>query len=230
MTTITKLLQDVKTQAVNAGNGALSQTELQSIGNDLRARYNELLGLANTTDGNGQFLYSGFQGSTRPFTETAPGVVAYLGDQGVRLTQITPSRQVPVSDDGSDLFQKIKNGNGTFATAAAAANTGTGIISPGEVTNINAWNGATNPRDFSINFHVNNTVNPPVTTYDIVNNVTRQFAVDGCRGGCRAVSAHLHRWRIHPAAPTGSAGYQSDQLRLRGSVLRQGRTRHRRFV
>ena len=179
LSSITKLLRDVKTQAVNAGNGALSQTELKSIGNDLRARYNELLGLANSTDGNGQFLYSGFQGSTRPFTETAPGVVAYLGDQGTRLTQITPARQVPVSDDGSDLFQKIKNGNGTFATAAAAANTGTGIISPGGVIDIAGWNGATNPRDFSINFHVDNSVNPPVTTYDIVNNITGDSLLTG---------------------------------------------------
>jgi flagellar hook-associated protein 3 FlgL len=183
LSSVTSLLQDVKTQAVNAGNGALSQTELKSIGNDLRARYRELIGLANSTDGNGQYLYSGFQGSTRPFTETAPGVVAYLGDQGTRLTQITASRQLAVSDEGSDIFQKIKNGNGTFATAAAGANAGTGIISPGEVLDVAAWNGAGNPQDFSINFFVDNTQNPPVTTYDIVDNVSGNSLLTGAPAG-----------------------------------------------
>jgi flagellar hook-associated protein 3 FlgL len=70
----------------------------------LRARYQELLGLANATDGNGLYLYSGYQGSTAPFAENGPGVVAYRGDQGQRLVQISPSRQVPTSNAGQRYF------------------------------------------------------------------------------------------------------------------------------
>jgi flagellar hook-associated protein 3 FlgL len=168
---VTGLLQDARTLAVNAGDAALSANELRSIAAELRGRYQELIGLANSTDGNGLYLFSGYQGSTRPFVESAPGVVAYLGDQGARLIQISPSRQVPISDAGSDVFQAIKNGNGTFVTAAPTTNTGTGMVGPGSVTDPALWNGATNPRDFSIVFHVDSTVNPPVTTYDIVDNV-----------------------------------------------------------
>lgn len=168
MTRYTSLLQDAKTLTVTAGNGALSPRELKDIAAELRGRYEELLGIANTTDANGQHLFSGFQGATQPFTETSPGVVTYNGDQGQRLVQIGPSRDLPVSFAGSDVFQRIRNGNGTFETAAAATNTGTGVVTKGVVKDFAAWNGPGNPKAFEVRFHVDSSTPTPVTTYDIV--------------------------------------------------------------
>lgn len=172
LASVTSLIQDIRTTGVNAGNGALSDTELKTLAGELQSRYQELLGAANATDGNGQYLFSGYQGTTRPFAEIAPGSVAYNGDQGQRLIQISASRQIPISDSGSEIFQLIKTGNGTFTTGAVAANTGTGIVGPGTVTNPAAWSAAGNPQDFSVVFYVDSTVNPPVTTYDIIDNVS----------------------------------------------------------
>jgi len=183
LASVTTLLQNAKTLAVNAGDGALSQQDLDTIGQQLRSQYQQLLGLANSTDGNGQYLFAGYQSSTRPFAETAPGVVAYSGDQGQRLIQISASRQVPISDAGSDVFQLIKNGNGTFVTAAGASNTGSGIVSPGSVVDQTAWNAAGNPKDFTIKFYVDNSVSPPVTTYDIVDNSTGNSLETGAPSG-----------------------------------------------
>jgi len=174
-----QLLQDVRTLAVNAGNGALSTNELRSLASELRGRYQELLGIANSTDGNGLYLFSGYQANTQPFSEVTAGNVAYAGDQGSRLVQISASRQIAISDPGSDIFQRIKNGNGTFVTEAASANTGSGVVSPGTVTNPSAWNASGNPQDFSVRFHVNSTVNPPVTTYDVVDNVSGNSLLTG---------------------------------------------------
>ncbi len=111
---VTSLLQDVRTTAINAGNGALNSTDRAALATDLSGRYQQLLGLANTVDGNGQYLFSGYQGGVRPFTETAPGTVAYNGDQGQRLIQISASEQLPVSDAGSDVFQRIPDGQGAY--------------------------------------------------------------------------------------------------------------------
>jgi flagellar hook-associated protein 3 FlgL len=179
LASVTKLLQDVKTLTVNAGDGALTETDLNSIATNLKARYSELLGLANTTDGNGLYLFSGFQGNTQPFSETTPGNVAYNGDQGRRLVQISPSRQVPVSDAGSSVFQLIKNGNGSFATAPTSTNTGTGIVSPGSVTDQVAWSSAANSQNFTVKFWVDTTVNPNVTSYDIVDNASGKSLLTG---------------------------------------------------
>jgi flagellar hook-associated protein 3 FlgL len=167
----TRLLQDVKASVVASGNGVLTGRERKDIAAELRGRYDELIGLANTTDSNGLFLFSGFQGSTQPFTENAPGVVAYNGDQGQRLIQVGPVRDLPVSFAGSDIFQRIRDGNGTFVTEAAAANTGTGIVTKGVVTDLAAWENVANSRAYEIRFHVDSSATNPVTTYDIVDTV-----------------------------------------------------------
>lgn len=177
--TVTDLIQNLRTLAVSAGDGALTDTDLKTIASKMQADYQALLGAANATDGNGQYLFSGYQGSTQPFAETAPGSVAYNGDQGQRQIQISASRQVPISDSGSQIFQLIKTGNGTFVTGAAATNTGGGIVSPGTVTNTAAWNTGSNPKDFSVVFYVDNTQNPPVTTYDIIDNVNNVSLTTG---------------------------------------------------
>lgn len=130
------LIIDVRTEALAAGNSQLTDAARASIATGLRGRYQELLGLANSTDGNGQYLFSGYNGATRPFAETSLGNVTYSGDQGQRLVQIAPSRQLAVSDSGTDIFQRIKNGNGTIVSAAGAGNTGSGTIDPATVTNL----------------------------------------------------------------------------------------------
>ncbi len=104
---ITSLLQDVRTTAIIAGNGALNSTDRAALATDLSGRYQQLLGLANTVDSNGQYLFSGYQGGVRPFTAQANGTIDYNGDQGQRLIQISPSEQLAVNDSGSDVFQRI---------------------------------------------------------------------------------------------------------------------------
>ena len=179
LTDVGNLIQDVKILAVNAGNGALSDSDLMSLGTELESRYQALLGLSNTTDETGQYLFSGYMGSTAPFSETSPGNVAYNGDQGQREIRINARRQVPVSDSGADVFQRIKNGNGTFVTAATAGNTGSGLVSPGNVLDKTKWNDVTNNKDFTLKFDVDNTTNPPTTTYDIIDNVSGNSLLTG---------------------------------------------------
>jgi flagellar hook-associated protein 3 FlgL len=160
LSAITRLIQDVKTLVVQAGDGALSTTDLQSIAANVDGRYQELLGLANSTDGSGEYLFAGYRTSSVPFAEMAPGVVAYLGDEGKREVAVSTSRKIAVNDPGSDILLRIKNGNGTFVAAAVAGNAGTGVVSPGSVTDAAVLTG----HDYSIAFSVVN----GVTRYDVV--------------------------------------------------------------
>ena len=129
---VTSLLQDAQALTVQAGNATLNASDLRSIAGDLSGRLQELIGLANSTDGTGNFLFSGAQGRVQPFVETAAGV-SYQGDDVQRLIQAAPSRQIAGTDSGADIFMRIKNGNGTFQAAPNAANTGSGTISQGRV-------------------------------------------------------------------------------------------------
>lgn len=181
--TIGEVLQDVRALAVNAGNATLSASDRNSIATELKGHYDHLLSLANTKDGSGQYMFSGYQGATQPYTETSPGTVAYNGDQGQRKVQISAARQIAITTPGTDVFQKIRNGNGTFVTAASSSNTGTGLVSPGLLLDGTKWGSASNNQDFTINFHVDTTVTPNVTTYDIVDNVSGDSMLTGAPAG-----------------------------------------------
>lgn len=104
LSAVTSLLQDAKTAVVEAGNGSLSNSDRGAIATDLSNRLDELIGLANAKDGTGEYLFSGYSVTTQPFTKTATGVT-YNGDQGQRMLQVGPQRQMAVSETGQNLFR-----------------------------------------------------------------------------------------------------------------------------
>jgi len=112
---VTRVIQDAKVTAINAGNPTLSGSNLQALATELRGRYEELLGMANTKDGQGQYMFAGYQGTTRPFTQSS-GAGVYAGDQGSRAVQVSASRQVSISDSGQDVFKPGVAGQDIFAT------------------------------------------------------------------------------------------------------------------
>ncbi|MDP1607437.1 MAG: flagellar hook-associated protein FlgL [Rhodocyclaceae bacterium] len=164
---VNDLMGRLKELTVQAGNAALSASDRRGIAVELRARFDGLLGIANATDGTGQFIFAGYMGSTKPFGASIDTMIAspaleaaYAGDDGQRRLQVSATRYLEVSDAGSDVFMRIRNGNGTFATNYAAANTGAGVIDGGNVTDPAAWNALAN-KPISINF-------TSATTYNIV--------------------------------------------------------------
>jgi flagellar hook-associated protein 3 FlgL len=128
---VTTLLQNVQSTAVSAGNASLTNADRQNLAASLQTQLDQLAALANSTDGAGNYLFSGFQ-NTQPFSESASGT-QYLGDNGQRMVQVSPSSQMAVTDNGANIFMRIKNGNGDFATSASSSNSGTGIISQGSL-------------------------------------------------------------------------------------------------
>lgn len=104
LASVTSVLQDAKTLTVSAGNGVLSNSDRSNLATQLSSSLDQLLALANTTDGIGNYLFSGYQSGTQPFTKTATGA-QYNGDQGQRQVQVDASRQMAVSDSGQALFQ-----------------------------------------------------------------------------------------------------------------------------
>jgi flagellar hook-associated protein 3 FlgL len=105
LSSVTALLQDVRTAVVAAGNGSLSDTERGFMATELRGRFEQLLGLANTRDAVGNYLFSGFQSNAPAFTKDASNVVTYDGDAGQRLIQVDTTRQMSVTTPGSTVFQ-----------------------------------------------------------------------------------------------------------------------------
>jgi flagellar hook-associated protein 3 FlgL len=157
---VTGQIQDIQTLIVTAGNGGYDASNREALATELEGRLTDLIGLANTADGTGGYLFSGYQSTTQPFSKTTTGA-AYQGDQGQRTLQVGSARKMPISETGSAIFEAISTGNGRFTTTAAGANTGSGIVSPGAVVDSTQVTG----HDYAIKFAVGGT--PAVTTYTV---------------------------------------------------------------
>lgn len=125
LSTLTDGLQHIREQAV-ISLGSLTDGQRGFIAKDLELWFDQMVSLANSDDGTGQFLYSGYQGNTRPFAIDGSGAivppaiqppVVYYGDDGERLLQVGSSRQMASNISGAELFMNIRSGNGVFATA-----------------------------------------------------------------------------------------------------------------
>jgi flagellar hook-associated protein 3 FlgL len=157
---VSSQITEIQSLIVTAGNGGYAQSDRAALATELEGRLTDLIGLANTSNGTGGYLYSGYASTTQPFTQTPTGA-AYQGDQGQRTLQVGSTRKMAISESGSAVFDAVSTGNGSFQTQAAAANTGAGIVSPGAVVDRGKLTG----HDYAINFAVSG--NPAVTTYTV---------------------------------------------------------------
>src|SRR5699024_2281710 len=122
LTSVTLELQDVKTRLIEAGNGTLSAADRRTLAEVLGKAKDTLLGLANSTDGNGNYLFAGHAGTQPAFAVDASGRVNYMGDLGERLIQADSSRQISSSDNGRRVFAQAQEGSHAYITAAHPQN------------------------------------------------------------------------------------------------------------
>lgn len=155
------VLQSIQQRLLQGQNGTLSSYERSAIASDVENMLGSLVSLANTRDARGAYLFSGFAETTVPFV-TTPAGVAYQGDDGGRALEVATGRNLQVSQSGSDVFMRVKNGNGVFATTVAAANSGAGVIDSGSVANPAALTG----HNYSLTF----ASGPGGLTYDVYDN------------------------------------------------------------
>jgi flagellar hook-associated protein 3 FlgL len=145
-------LQSLRDLALEANNSSESPQDLSAIATQATQIQSTLLSIANTQDGNGNFIFAGFSTQSQPFALSATGAT-YSGDQGQRQVQIAPGQTVVAGDNGDLVFNQIKTGNGTFQATAAAGNTGTGVVSTATVADPADYTGGS----FSIDFTTPNT-------------------------------------------------------------------------
>jgi flagellar hook-associated protein 3 FlgL len=157
LTSIVTLLQNARTTTVNAGNGTLNDSDRGALATQLSQQLDQLIGLANSKDGQGNSMFAGFNVGAQAFVKTASGSVVYNGDAGVRNLEVGAGRSMPVSMAGDALFLANSTGNGRFVASAAAANTGSAVVGTTQAV------GALDGHAYTVTFNVSG----GVTTYDV---------------------------------------------------------------
>ncbi|QKH39313.1 flagellar hook-associated protein FlgL [Achromobacter pestifer] len=133
LTAVTHALQGARTRIIQAGS-TLSDSDRRTLSTELKSTRDALLGLANTTDGNGQYLFSGNDGSVMPYSKNAAGQITYSNSVGERTIQVDQSRQMSTSDLGKDIFGRANPGSQAYVASAPQTNTGSAQFGAVSVT------------------------------------------------------------------------------------------------
>lgn len=132
------LLQDVRDNAMKAGNASLDDTQRRMIATDLRQQFGRLMSIANAKDANGEFLFAGFglaAGETQPYEGSVEAGVTANGDQGQRKLQVSASRQLAISNSGFEVFENIDRvGGGKQSVFDTVRNLVAALEAPGAAT------------------------------------------------------------------------------------------------
>ena len=131
---VVESIHRVRELTIQANNDSQNESTRLFIADEVKQIQESILNLANTTDSNNEFLFSGSLTRFKPFSRNESGSFEYNGDESHREVQISQSRRIAVDDPGSDIFLEIKNGNGTFNIVSGPENMGTGIIDPGRAS------------------------------------------------------------------------------------------------
>ncbi len=148
LTQITSQLQSLRDLALEANSGSQNSSSLSGIVTQMQSIQSSLLALANTQNGSGEYIFSGYATETQPFALTSTGAT-YSGDQGTTQVQIAAGQSVATGDNGDTVFNQIKTGNGTFTVTANPDNTGTGLIGATTVKDAANYDGGTYQIDFT---------------------------------------------------------------------------------
>lgn len=124
LNTVSDIYSRAKTLLVQASSDTLSDLDRAAVASELNGLYESLLGVANTRDGNGRYLFGGYQDDTAPFIKDANGDVAFVGNLNVREQRVDGERLMEVGHSGDDVFRTV-HGSAGYGVEANAANQGT---------------------------------------------------------------------------------------------------------
>jgi flagellar hook-associated protein 3 FlgL len=197
-----ELLQQAREALVAAGNGSYSDAERKIQADHLRGLRQQILAVANRSDGADGYLFAG-QGSSQPPFLDAPGGVQYRGTGGEAL--VAGSETLPISIDGAASWLSARTGNGVFETRTVTS-TGNAWIDAGSVSDPAALTGSTYDVQFS--------VAAGVTTYSVLKDgvATAQtnvayspgtaIQIDGMAVTISGAAANGDAFQLRPSTPT----------------------------
>jgi flagellar hook-associated protein 3 FlgL len=92
--------------ATSANNGTMNSSDVKSIATQISGILDEVQSLANTSY-QGQYIFSGSQTSTSPFTTstgTSPAVTSYNGDENVNYLESPNGQKIQLNVPGNQIF------------------------------------------------------------------------------------------------------------------------------
>ncbi len=150
------ILDTIKQDILLANNGRMSSEDLQTLADQVRSSFDQLLDVANTQNENGDYIFSGYQTGLQPFSQLTDGSVSYGGDTGVNQLQVAKNIKIPTNQTGDAAFLKIDNAIGdfiaTYPSSPLPVNTSGVAVESANVVDRGVYNTSAIPHDYTFSF------------------------------------------------------------------------------
>ncbi|AHM73420.1 flagellar hook-associated protein FlgL [Yersinia hibernica] len=103
----TTTIQSIQSLVISAKSDILSDDDRASYATQLQGLKDQLINQANTTDGNGRYIFAGFQSDKPPFTVSSSGQVTYTGGDVAIEQRVDANRTMTVGHTGSSVFMAL---------------------------------------------------------------------------------------------------------------------------
>lgn len=108
---------------------------------ELKQYQSQILGLMNSQDANGQYIFAGSKSSAPPYAQNADGTYSYSGDQTSVNLAIGDGLVLPSNTTGHEAFEQAVNTTRTSSTLLSpATDDGKVGLTGGQVTSTSAYN------------------------------------------------------------------------------------------
>lgn len=102
---VTTAITGAQGTIVKAGNGSLSDDDRASLATELQGYRDQLLNLANSTDGNGRYIFAGYKTQNPPYDANG----TYSGGTQAISQQVDASRTMVIAHTGDQVFNHISS-------------------------------------------------------------------------------------------------------------------------
>jgi len=145
------MINELKDLMLQANNGAYTADDLAAMGQQASQNLQQILGIANTQDQSGSYVFAGYQTDDAPFALQADNSVNYRGDNGVRELHIAKNVTIATNQSGEQVFEKVPNAIGDFSATYNSNSSGI-AVERAVVADASNYNSALNPADFTFEF------------------------------------------------------------------------------
>ena len=171
ISSIENVVDRVRELVIQANGVAMTSTTREIIAAEIEQRLQELLGLINSRDENGSYIFSGYNTTQPTFIEN-DGKYIFQGDMGERTELISNSTTLNTNIVGKYLFDEINIANVLPDLTPSSENTSMAQITELTVKDINLFNQEMSPAGvdgYIIEFNPIGDVVPPSPNFKYIN-------------------------------------------------------------
>ncbi|MBN2978519.1 flagellar hook-associated protein 3 [Pseudomonas fluorescens] len=140
LSSISLAMQTASGLALQAGNLQMSNDDRKAIAAQVGALEDHVLGLLNSKDSSGNYMFSGAKTDTPPYSRNNDGTYTYQGDETPLSLQVSSNLSISMGDTGKTLLESSSNVGRTQTTLLPpSVNDGKVSISAGLVTSGTAY-------------------------------------------------------------------------------------------